>query len=79
MIVTPETGRLDVEHRIQPPMQLAVTIPLAVDGRHSMHDRFVVYVVLGGFARPARDAPMVIAAMGKAIAEHLKSLPPFEV
>lgn len=80
MIVTPELNGLNrPERNIAPPMQLAITIPLAIDGRHSMHDGYIVYVCQGGFDLPKRDTPMVLKAIAKAIAEQLGKMPPFEV
>lgn len=81
MIVTPETGRVgDVERGIRPPLAFAATIPLSIDGRHSMHDGYVVYVGIGAFTNaPPREARRLTAAIAKAIGEHLKTMPPVNI
>jgi len=79
MLVTPETHRIEIEAHIAPPMQLAVTIPLAIDGRHSLFDGYTLYVALGGFHSERRESRRVLKAIAKAIGEHLKTLPSVEV
>lgn len=70
---------MDVERKIAPPMSLAITIPLSIDLRHSMHDGYTLYVSRDGFMAEARDSARVLSAIAKAIGDHLKTLPPFEV
>ena len=80
MIVRPElTGLKRLERDIAPPMRYVITIPLALDGRHSMHDGYVIYVAVGAFTDPERDQPQVVQAIAAAVAAHLQTLPPLDV
>jgi hypothetical protein len=65
-----------VEQDIRPPLAHAVTIPLAIDGRHPHEDGYVIYVGIGAYAEPGRDAEKTLKKVAAAISDHLKNLPP---
>lgn len=77
MIITPETSHINDVEDIAPPIK-AVTIPLAVDGRHYMHDGFSIYVAWSRFGTESRDTRRVLQAIAQAVAVHLETLPPFD-
>jgi hypothetical protein len=79
MIATVTPEGLDYPEQIAPPMEVAITIPVAIDLRHPAHDGYVIYVGRGAFMNPSRDSVRVTRALAKAVFEHLKTLPPFEV
>lgn len=79
MIVTPTFEGLGRVEQIAPPMRAAVTIPLGIDLRHPMLDGYVIYVGLGAFCDYSRDTPKIVNAIAKAVAEHLKTMPPVKL